>query len=72
MCEVACLAGIVLSLPGIARSECRQAEIGLAVFRAMRESYLYRVNHVGARWSAYWWSRLGALLLKVGIGLNSL
>ena len=29
------------------------------------EFYAYVVNHVGAAWSAYWWARLSALLLRL-------
>ena len=27
--------------------------------------YIYLVNHFGAAWSAYWWARLSALLMRV-------
>ena len=40
-------------------------DIGFAVFHIMNQWFVYLVNHFGAKWSAYWWSRLGALLMRV-------
>ena len=40
-------------------------DIGFAVFHLLQQYYVYLVNHFGASWSAYWWSRLSALLLRI-------
>ena len=40
-------------------------DVGFAVFTLMGTFYIYLVNHFGAAWSAYWWARLGALILRV-------
>ena len=40
-------------------------DVGLAVFQVEGEHFAYVNNHFGASWSAYWWSRLSALLLRV-------
>ena len=50
-----------------ARKSIRTAphDIGFAVFRIMNQWFVYLVSHFGAKWSAYWWSRLGALLMRV-------
>ncbi|CAK9061069.1 TPR_REGION domain-containing protein [Durusdinium trenchii] len=39
-------------------------DVGFSVFSLEGEFYAYVVNHFGAAWSAYWWSRLSALLLR--------
>eukprot|EP00439_Symbiodinium_sp_Y106_P009205 s9914_g1.t1 len=40
-------------------------DVGFAVFQLWCCFYIYLVNHFGASWSAYWWARLGALLLRI-------
>ena len=40
-------------------------DCGLAAFQVQGEFYIYVVNHFGAAWSAHWWSRLAALLMRV-------
>eukprot|EP00438_Fugacium_kawagutii_P001597 Skav221839 [mRNA] locus=scaffold885:463742:465520:+ [translate_table: standard] len=40
-------------------------DVGLAVFQVEGEHFAYVNNHFGASWSAYWWSRLSALLLRI-------
>ena len=40
-------------------------DVGFAVFHILNQFFLYLVNHFAAKWSAYWWSRLGALLMRI-------
>ena len=40
-------------------------DTGFSVFQFQGQYYVYLVNHFGAAWSAYWWSRLGALLMRL-------
>ncbi len=43
-----------------------ESEWGLNIFFSATLGYLaYRVCHFGGRWSAYWWSRVGGLLLRL-------
>ena len=42
----------------------RQEEHGLLMFRFRGKLYHYVVCHFGGRFSAYWWERVGALLLR--------
>ena len=39
-------------------------EHGLLLFAFDKKLYYYRVCHFGARFSAYWWQRVGAFLLR--------
>ena len=43
----------------------RQKDQGLLLFEFQKKLYGYVVCHFGARFSAYWWQRLGALLLRI-------
>ena len=43
----------------------RESDRGLVMFSFQSRFFAYRVAHFGARFSAYWWSRLGALLLRL-------
>ena len=47
------------------------SEHGLLLFRFANTLYHYRVCHFGARFSAYWWQRTGALLLRLLHGVLS-
>ena len=40
-------------------------DVGFATFQLQGDYYIYLVNHFGAAWSAYWWARLSALLMRV-------
>eukprot|EP00434_Breviolum_minutum_P019886 symbB.v1.2.017546.t3/scaffold1371.1/size209032/18 len=40
-------------------------DVGFATFQLQGDYYIYLVNHFGAAWSAYWWARLSALLVRV-------
>lgn len=40
-------------------------EQGLVIFSFQSRFFYYKVAHFGGRFSAFWWSRLGALLLRV-------
>ena len=40
-------------------------EHGLLMFQHRDTLFYYRVCHFGARFSAYWWQRVGALLLRI-------
>ena len=41
------------------------AEQGTLLFEVAGVLYHYTVCHFGARFSAYWWQRLGALILRI-------
>ena len=43
----------------------RPEERGLSLFRVQHRLFCYKTCHFGAKWSAYWWGRLGALVLRV-------
>ena len=43
----------------------RPKDQGLLLFEFQSKLYGYVVCHFGARFSAYWWQRLGALLLRI-------
>ena len=43
----------------------KEQDQGLLLFEFAGKLYGYGVCHFGARFSAYWWQRLGALLLRV-------
>ena len=47
------------------RVKVRQSDQGLLLFRNSGRLYAYVVCHFGARFSAYWWQRVGALLLRL-------
>ena len=47
------------------------SEHGLLLFRFADTLYHYRVCHFGARFSAYWWQRTGAFLLRLLHGILS-
>ena len=47
------------------------SEHGLLLFRFADTLYHYRVCHFGARFSAYWWQRTGAFLLRLLRGILS-
>ena len=47
------------------------SEHGLLLFRFANALYHYRVCHFGARFSAYWWQRTGAFLLRLLHGVLS-
>ena len=42
----------------------READHGLLLFQHNDKLYYYRVCHFGGRFSAYWWQRVGAFLLR--------
>ena len=44
--------------------QIRPDEHGLLLFAFENKLYYYRVCHFGARFSAYWWQRVGAFLLR--------
>ena len=48
------------------------SEHGLLLFRVADVLYHYRVCHFGARFSAYWWQRTGAFLLRLLHGILGL
>ena len=48
------------------------SEHGLLLFRVADILYHYRVCHFGARFSAYWWQRTGAFLLRLLHGILEL
>ena len=48
------------------------SEHGLLLFRVADVLYHYRVCHFGARFSAYWWQRAGAFLLRLLHGILGL
>ena len=41
------------------------ADIGFSAFMFQDRAFVYLVNHFGASWSAYWWSRLSAMLIRM-------
>ena len=43
----------------------REQDQGMLLFEFAGQLYGYTVCHFGARCSAYWWQRLGALLLRI-------
>ena len=43
----------------------RTEDQGCMLFRIADRLYHYVVCHFGARFSAYWWQRLGAMLLRI-------
>ena len=45
------------------------SEHGLLLFRFANTLFHYRVCHFGARFSAYWWQRTGAFLLRLLHGI---
>ena len=47
------------------RVKLQEADGGLQFFQVGGRLYRYRVCHFGARWSAYWWARVGALLHRL-------
>ena len=47
------------------RVKVRHSDQGLLLFRNGGRLYAYVVCHFGARFSAYWWQRVGALLLRL-------
>ena len=47
----------------------RPKDQGLLLFEFQSKLYGYVVCHFGARFSAYWWQRLGALLLRIAHSL---
>ena len=51
--------------------QVRPSEHGLLLFRFANTLYHYRVCHFGARFSAYWWQRTGAFLLRLLHGVLS-
>ena len=44
--------------------EIRPEERGLLLFSHLNTLYHYKVCHFGARFSAYWWQRVGAFLMR--------
>ena len=52
--------------------QVRPSEHGLLLFRVADILYHYRVCHFGARFSAYWWQRTGAFLLRLLRGILGL
>ena len=63
-----CYASLVaLSLDFKAAHKCckvKPADQGTLLFRVGGKLYYYTVCHFGARFSAYWWQRTGALILR--------
>ena len=58
---------IALSLDFKAAHKCckvRPSDHGTLLFRVGGKLYYYTVCHFGARFSAYWWQRTGALILR--------
>lgn len=47
------------------RVRTRPAELGLLLFGHLDKLYGYRACHFGAKFSAYWWARVGAFLQRV-------
>ena len=47
------------------RVKVRPSDQGLLLFKHAGRLYAYVVCHFGARFSAYWWQRVGALLLRL-------
>ena len=43
----------------------KEADRGVVMFSFNSRYFCYRVAHFGGRFSAYWWSRLGAFLLRL-------
>ena len=43
----------------------KESDRGVVMFAFQSRYFCYRVAHFGARFSAYWWSRLGAFLLRL-------
>ena len=43
----------------------RESDRGLVMFQFQSRYFAYRVAHFGGRFSAFWWSRMGALLLRL-------
>ena len=66
--EVDCSAWVLfcVDVKGAHKSIRTAAEdVGFSVFSLEGEFYAYVVNHFGAAWSAYWWSRLSSLLMRL-------
>ena len=49
----------------------QEQDQGCMLFRVADQLYHYVVCHFGARFSAYWWQRLGAMLLRITHALLS-
>ena len=47
------------------RVRLRADEQGLLLFQLAGQLYYYTVCHFGAKFSAYWWARVGALLHRL-------
>ena len=47
------------------RLKVAEEERGLLLFILMGQIFFYKVCHFGGSFSAYWWSRVGALLLRL-------
>ena len=47
------------------RVKVKPSDQGLLLFRHANRLFAYVVCHFGARFSAYWWQRVGALLLRL-------
>ena len=51
------------------QAQVRPEEHGLLLFAFQGKLYHYRVCHFGGRFSAFWWQRTGAFLLRQVHGL---
>ena len=47
------------------RLKMSEADAGMAFFRCMGVLYRYVVAHFGAAWSAWWWSRTAAAIIRL-------
>ena len=47
------------------RVKVHPSEQGLLLFRVKGRTFFYQVCHFGGKFSAYWWSRVAALLIRV-------
>ena len=58
--------GLSLDIKAAHKQIClRESDRGLVMFQFQSRYFAYRVAHFGGRFSAYWWSRMGALLLRL-------
>ena len=47
------------------RLRLREADGGMSFFRCKGNLYRYKVAHFGAAWSAWWWSRVAAAIIRI-------
>ena len=65
-CNIGEFAGLALDIHAAHKQvRLHPDEHGLVLFQFQNRTYHYTVAHFGARFSAWWWQRLGGLLLRL-------